>query len=96
MNKDVKIYIEDILDSIVKIEEYITRTDKNSFQEDTQLQDAIIRRLEKARFKEEKAKVRQKREEENALKRRRKIQKQRKKENKDNEKKKNTINKIQQ
>ncbi len=46
MKRDVRVYIEDILESIVKIEEYTQETTKDDFLENTQIQDAILRRLE--------------------------------------------------
>lgn len=46
MKRDVRVYIEDILESIVKIEEYTKVTTKDDFLENTQIQDAILRRLE--------------------------------------------------
>ena len=46
MKRDVRVYIEDILESIEKIEEYTKVTIKNDFLENTQIQDAILRRLE--------------------------------------------------
>ena len=46
MKRDMRVYIEDILESIVKIEEYTKVTTKDDFLENTQIQDAILRRLE--------------------------------------------------
>lgn len=44
--KDVKVYLEDILDSIAHIESYIVGFDVTSFAKDDKVQDAVIRRLE--------------------------------------------------
>ncbi len=44
--RDAKVYIEDILESADKILEYISDSDKDAFMENTQLQDALLRRLE--------------------------------------------------
>jgi len=46
MKKDVRPYLIDILESIEKINEYVKVTTKKSFFENTQIQDAIVRRLE--------------------------------------------------
>ena len=46
MNKDVTVYLEDILDSIQKIETYIAGLTFTEFLADTECQDAVIRRLE--------------------------------------------------
>ena len=46
MKKDVKVYIQDILDSITKIEQYIKTATKDDFFRNTQIQDAVLRRLE--------------------------------------------------
>lgn len=46
MNKDPKIYLEHILESIEKIEEYTKRVSKEDFLQNTQVQDAVIRRFE--------------------------------------------------
>ena len=45
MNKDIRVYIEDILECIEKIEKY-TKIDEDDFHENTQAQDAVLRRLE--------------------------------------------------
>ena len=42
----MKVYIEDILESIEKIEEYIRDVNENDFNKNTQIQDSIFRRLE--------------------------------------------------
>jgi uncharacterized protein with HEPN domain len=46
MKRDLLLYIEDILDSIAKIEQYTCATDEQEFLANTQLQDAVLRRLE--------------------------------------------------
>lgn len=46
MKKDAEPFLRDILESIQKIEEYMKDVSKNGFFETTQLQDAVIRRLE--------------------------------------------------
>ena len=47
MKRDARVYIEDILEAITKIENY-TKTLKNDeeFYNNTQIQDAVLRRLE--------------------------------------------------
>jgi uncharacterized protein with HEPN domain len=46
MKRNINVYIEDILDSIEKIEEYTKTINKEEFLYNTQLQDSILRRLE--------------------------------------------------
>lgn len=46
MKREIKGYIEDILESCVKIEEYTREVSEADFYENTQLQDAVLRRLE--------------------------------------------------
>lgn len=46
MKKDFRVYLDDIVDSCTKIAQYINGKDQKSFEEDTELQDAVIRRLE--------------------------------------------------
>lgn len=46
MKGDVTVYIEDILESIEKIEEYTKSIAEEDFYDDTQVQDAVLRRLE--------------------------------------------------
>ena len=46
MKKDIKIFLEHILQSIKLIEEYIENKTKKEFLDSIQLQDSIIRRLE--------------------------------------------------
>ncbi len=44
--KNVKLYLTDILESITKIEEYISNVSEKDFLNNTQLQDSVIRRFE--------------------------------------------------
>lgn len=44
--RDVKVFLEDILESIEKIEEYVRSVDEQDFYENTLVQDAVLRRLE--------------------------------------------------
>lgn len=46
MKKDPKIFIEHILESIARIEEYTKEITKNEFLKSRQIQDAVIRRIE--------------------------------------------------
>jgi len=46
MKRDLRVYIEDILDSIAKIEEYTKTITNEDFHKNTQVQDAVLRRLE--------------------------------------------------
>jgi len=46
MTRDIRVYIEDILDSIAKIEQYTKGVNEQEFLTNTQLQDAVLRRLE--------------------------------------------------
>lgn len=46
MSKDYRVLIAHILDCIEKIESYIKGASKNNFFESTQLQDAVMRRIE--------------------------------------------------
>jgi len=46
MTRDLRLYIEDILESIAKIEQYTETIGEQDFLSDTQLQDAVLRRLE--------------------------------------------------
>lgn len=46
MKRDYKLYIQDIKESIAKIEEYLKNISEEQFKADEKLQDAIIRRLE--------------------------------------------------
>jgi uncharacterized protein with HEPN domain len=46
MKRDIRVYIEDILECITRIEEYTKTITKDDFCRNTQLQDAVLRRLE--------------------------------------------------
>ncbi len=46
MKKEILVYLEDILESISKIEIYIREITKEKFQNEDLIQDAILRRLE--------------------------------------------------
>lgn len=46
MKGEYKPYLEDILECIDRIEEYVKGMDENDFYEKHQLQDAVLRRLE--------------------------------------------------
>lgn len=46
MTRDVRVYLEDILECIAKIEEYTYNLPKAIFFENSQIQDAVLRRLE--------------------------------------------------
>lgn len=46
MNKDDRIYIEHILQSILRIQTYISEKDQYSFNADHLTQDAVVRQLE--------------------------------------------------
>ena len=46
MKRDMRVYIEDIFECVGKIEEYTKEIDKDDFFENTQIQDAVLRRLE--------------------------------------------------
>ena len=46
MKKDVQVYIDDVLECIDKVEEYTEGVGEGEFYESTQIQDAVIRRLE--------------------------------------------------
>ncbi len=46
MSKDIKVYLDDILESISQIEKYTGRINKSKFDKNLQLQDAVLRRLE--------------------------------------------------
>ncbi len=46
MRRDMRVYIEDILESITKIEEYTKAIAEDDFYRNTQIQDAVLRRLE--------------------------------------------------
>ena len=47
MKRDARVYVEDILEAIAKIEEYMQELkSEDEFFNNTQIQDAVIRRLE--------------------------------------------------
>ncbi len=46
MKRDARLFLEDALESIEKIEEYISNVDEEEFYENTIIQDAVLRRLE--------------------------------------------------
>lgn len=46
MRKDAKVYIEDMLEGILKIEEYTSGVTEDEFYKNTLIQDAVFRRLE--------------------------------------------------
>ena len=46
MKKDIKIFLEHILESIKLIEEYVRDKKKSDFLKSKQLQDSVIRRIE--------------------------------------------------
>ena len=46
MTRDMRPYIQDILESIEAIEEYVQFTTEDQFYKNRQLQDAVLRRLE--------------------------------------------------
>ncbi len=46
MNRDYKLFIEDIKESIKQIEEYTKNISEEQFKRDLKIQDAVIRRLE--------------------------------------------------
>ena len=46
MKRDINVYIEDILESISRIEEYVKDIDEAEFYGNSEKQDAVLRRLE--------------------------------------------------
>ncbi len=46
MKREIRVYVEDILESITRIEEYTKGITDEEFHENLQAQDAVIRRLE--------------------------------------------------
>lgn len=46
MKRDVRVYIKDIFEAIEKIEEYTKGSSEEDFCGNTQMQDAVLRRLE--------------------------------------------------
>lgn len=45
MKRDVRVYLQDIIDSVDKITEYTDGMNWEDFEKDTAIQDAVIRRL---------------------------------------------------
>lgn len=46
MKRKIKLYLDDLLESIHLIEEYTNGIDEITFEENSQIQDSVIRRLE--------------------------------------------------
>lgn len=46
MKREIKLYLDDLLESIHLIEEYVGGLDEIAFEGDQQIQDSVIRRLE--------------------------------------------------
>jgi uncharacterized protein with HEPN domain len=46
MKRETRLFVEDILQSITKIEDYTRGLSQEEFSQDSQAQDAVIRRLE--------------------------------------------------
>ena len=46
MKRDMRVYLEDIIECIDKIEEYTKEISKDDFYKNSQIQDAVFRRLE--------------------------------------------------
>lgn len=46
MKRDFRVYLDDILESIERIEDYTKGKTEEVFRRDTELQDAVLRRLE--------------------------------------------------
>jgi len=46
MNKDIQVYLDDIIDSCDRIAQYIEGVDAERFISDVELQDAVVRRME--------------------------------------------------
>ncbi len=46
MKRDIRVYIKDIIEAIEKIEEYTKGSSEKDFCANTQMQDAVLRRLE--------------------------------------------------
>jgi uncharacterized protein with HEPN domain len=44
--RDIRVYLDDMLESIAKIEEYCQDLSSEEFFEKSQVQDAVVRRLE--------------------------------------------------
>ena len=46
MKRDYKLYLQDIRESVAKIERYLRNVSEEQFNSNDQLQDAVVRRLE--------------------------------------------------
>lgn len=46
MKRDIRVYLQDILESIDRIEEYASTLTEEDFSNSMQLQDAVLRRLD--------------------------------------------------
>lgn len=46
MKRDIGVFLEDILTSIAKIKEYTKDINEKEFRQDSQIQDAVVRRFE--------------------------------------------------
>ena len=46
MKRDISLFIDDILESVDKVEEYLTSTRESEFYSDSEKQDAVLRRME--------------------------------------------------
>ena len=46
MTRDLRLYLDDILESIEKIEEYTQNISEEQFSRNTQVQDAVLRRVQ--------------------------------------------------
>ncbi|MFQ6107213.1 MAG: DUF86 domain-containing protein [Thermoplasmata archaeon] len=46
MKRDISVYVQDIIESITRIEDYTRNVTEEEFYENTQVQDAVLRRLE--------------------------------------------------
>ena len=46
MTRNIRLYIDDILESIEKIEQYTKNIQEDEFLKNTQIQDSVLRRLE--------------------------------------------------
>ncbi len=46
MKKDFRVYLDDIIESCERIAKYIKNVDQTTFEDNIELQDAVLRRLE--------------------------------------------------
>lgn len=46
MKRDIGVYLEDIIESIERIQEYVKNKSKKAFENNFKLQDAVVRRFE--------------------------------------------------